>query len=362
MKWNPDRKTYTVSAKDIKLLHQFGKDGILPWLFDLPQQGHLPPLWSAASYLMLFTDDERSTAYFWKQYRQLQQMVRHPHWYYRRKWIPKRSGGKRQLLVPEEPLAAHQRFILRQILRQIPVAPCAYAYCPGRGIRELAQPHVGHRRLVHLDIRDFFPSVTEQMVFDALHRATGYPKGLVNMLTRLCCCDGHLPQGAATSPALSNICFRECDEQIMAYCAGKGLTYTRYSDDLFISGNSMDVRRTLETVCKILRKQGFRLHTDKTKVLGRHQKQKITAVVVNQKLQVSREYRRGVRQEVYYLQKFGRNCKGAQEADSYESYLRKLLGKIAFILYVDPNNQEFRQAHEAVCKRLWEYEPWWAQR
>lgn len=175
---------------------------------------------------------------------------------------------------------------------------------------------------------------------------------MAGFLSRLCCYKRCLPQGACTSPALSNICFRRCDDEIAALAKRYGLTYTRYSDDIYLSGNVVPVPAIVEEVKRIVAQYGFRINYKKTKVLHQHQAQKVTAIIVNDKMQVNREYRRQLRQELYYLNRFGINSKAAQEADGYTEYLYKLHGRVSFVLYIDPENKEFIEAKKKLEKMI----------
>ena len=308
----------------------------------------LPPLWSRIPYLMIMHPEGMSTKYFWKAYRLFDQLLKTRDSHYKQSYIPKASGGSRELLVPDWDLRHHQKYILQNILYKLPVSEYACAYHKHRGLTNLAKPHVGHEVLIHLDIKDFFGSITEQMVFESLLKETGYPKAVAGFLSRLCCYKRRLPQGACTSPALSNICFKDCDAELASLAKCNNLAYTRYSDDLYFSGNNVDAVEIIKEARRILSSYGFQLHNSKTRVLGQHQAQMVTAIVVNDKMQVPREYRRKLRQEIYYLKQFKENAQDVMKADSYQDYLYQLMGKVSFVLYVDPDNKEFQEAKEMI--------------
>lgn len=193
------------------------------------------------------------------------------------------------------------------------------------------------------------------MVFESLIRETGYPKSLAGYLSRLCCYKRYLPQGACTSPALSNICFKVCDDAIAALVKRHDLAYTRYSDDIYLSGDYVDSAVIIREVKRILVQHGFCINAEKTKVLGRHQAQMVTAIVVNDKMQVSREYRRKLRQEIYYVRRFKENAKDVYAAESYVHYLYQLFGRVTFVLYVDPVNSDFLEAKKFLEKMIDRY-------
>ena len=142
------------------------------------------------------------------------------------------------------------------------------------------------------------------------------------------------------------------------------MTYTRYSDDIYLSGNNVPVDTIKAAVRKIVACHGFRINHKKTKVLGRHQAQKVTAITVNDKMQVTRAYRRQLRQELYYLERFGRDSEAAKQEQDFINYLYKLQGRVAFVLYVDPENVEFQKAKERledmICTAWRHYSPPWS--
>lgn len=358
-KW---KKTYSLSQRDLAVMGQ-AKVSLSEVVGPSQIASNLPPLWSAMSYVMLFYPEKPPNT-FWKKYRELIAMANNREQYYSKAYMPKRTSGKRTLLVPKYEIRKHQKFILKEILQKLCVSANACAYTKGRGIKDLAIPHTGHNILVHLDIKDFFGSITEQLVFETLLRETGYPKNTVGLISKLCCYKGRLPQGTCTSPYLSNLCFKQCDQEIEFYCWRRGLTYTRYSDDLYISGDHLNIKQLIRQVSAVLLKSGFRINKEKTKVMRKHQAQRVTAVVVNEWPQISREYRRKLRQEVYFLKKFKSKCKGALETGNYGDYLREVQGKIAFVLHIDPCNKEFLAARNLVRRLILDNgqddPPYWA--
>jgi hypothetical protein len=318
-----------------------------------PTHGYpIPPLWSLLSYAMLISG-HRGNAEFWERYRSLKELAKNRDEHYRPIWIPKSNGTGRKLCVPDYFISVHQERLLREIFEALPVDEHAYAYRKGMGIRDCAAPHVGHRTLIHMDIRNFFSSIKEETVFACLLRDTGYSKGLVHFMSRVCCCKGALPQGACTSPILSNICFRECDEEIARYADAHGLAYSRYSDDMFFSGDIADPAAVIAAVTEILRERGYAVNRDKTRVVRQNNAQRVVGLTVNEKVQVSRDYRRQLRKEVYYVCKYGENAEGVKEAESYYCYLLRLQGKIAYVLNVDPENKEFQKARTAIWRMIW---------
>lgn len=354
MRWDTRKAVLSLTARDLAVMKQC-RMGVGELVGRASANPALPPLWSVLSYV-LFVNQNSSPARVWQEYRELNRLARQrDRWYYTAR-IPKNTGEMRSLRIPSFTLAWQQARIGRAILDKLPVSPYACAYRKGYRLLDCAAPHTGKAVLVHLDIRDFFGSIREEMVFEALVRETGYPKGLVRFLTRLCCFRGRLPQGACTSPALSNIVFRLCDDALAQLARHMGLEYTRYSDDLFFSGGSnTDTAALIGQVRKILTQHGFFLNSKKTKILRRDRCQRVVGIVVNEKPQVSRKYRRELLQELYYQEKFGADCYAAREAGDYGTYLNRLRGKVAYVLQVDPENRTFQEAGSRLSRQIAAY-------
>ena len=262
--------------------------------------------------------------------------------HYHEAFIPKGNGECRKLLVPDEELKALQKKIADVILNRIEISPYATAYRFGGSPLRNAKPHVGHARLLKLDIRHFFDKITYALV-----RRLVFPDGVFSesngiLLSTLCCYKGHLPQGAPSSPAISNIIMREFDNIVGSWCRKNGVTYTRYCDDLTFSGN-FDPSVLKRFISEELRKLGFFLNEKKTVSVRNGQTMSVTGIVVNQKPNVSSSYRKNIRQEIYYCKKYGiqNHLEKKGNTDNEIVYLRKLLGRINYVLSVDPNNEEF---------------------
>ena len=302
----------------------------------------IPPLWSVLSYSMLVGGC--SAGSILRDYRQVREMAKNTAPFYERRPIPKANGGVRWLYVPRYTLRERQQHIAWYVLCELPVDSHAYAYRPGVSFRECAQPHVGKDVLIHLDLQNFFGSIKEDMVFSALLRDTGYAPSLCRFFAKLCCLHGSLPQGTVTSPALSNIVFRSCDEALAKLAEDFGMNYSRYSDDLYFSGNGqVDAGEVIGQVSQLLNQYGFRLNPEKTQVRRQQHRQSVLGLTVNEGIRVSRSYRRQLEKELYFQERFGENCSGARNAESYLLYLQQLLGKVSYVLQIDPENQKFAQ-------------------
>lgn len=269
--------------------------------------------------------------------------------------IRKKSGGVRRLLVPDALLNRVQRNLLHHVLDGLAGSQYATAYKKKMSVIDNAAPHVGQNLILKLDIKDFFENITFLMVYQAAFPEVYFPPAVRRLLAELCCYEDYLPQGASTSPAVSNLVMKSFDEYMASWCEERGIRYTRYCDDMTFSG-AFDWREVKNKVKSYLRAMGFELNEKKTRVLRRHVRQTVTGLVVNDKPQVSRSYRRQLRAEVYYCKKYGveEHLKRIQKTEcTARAYLQQLLGKVQFILQVSPGDEAFRRAAKEI-KRLME--------
>lgn len=278
---------------------------------------------------------------------------------YRPMKIQKKNGGVRCLYVPSRPLQAIQRKILREILIKLPISKYATAYAKGKTLMQNAVPHVGKHYLLKLDIMDFFGSIRFTQVYGTVFNTKYFPKQIGTMFTELCCREDVLPQGAATSPALSNLVMRNFDDSIGKWCAARGIAYTRYCDDMTFSANQ-PLFAVYRKVQSMLLEMGFVLHEKKTRFITPARRQNVTGLTVNERVSVSADYKRALRQEVYYALKFGLSDSllhtGRTDfmdgcTPNPTEYAMHLIGRLHFVLQIEPENQWFRNALQALESR-----------
>lgn len=267
--------------------------------------------------------------------------------------IPKKNGGSRLILEPYPDLKDIQTWILENILEPVSkemVSQQAKAFMPGKNLRENARFHRNQNVVVALDIHDFFGSVREHLVLDVF-TLMGYNMPVAVMLTKLCTLHNSLPQGAPTSPMLSNMVFRDLDKRIFHYCRLRNIRYTRYADDMTFSGEFIAVEKLIKYIRMLVGNRHFKLNDDKTKVMRRGCRQVVTGVTVNKVLQVSKQYRDKVRQEIYYCKKYGfashmQKIQLPSWITSVEVYIHHLQGKVNYILQINPKDVEFLRYRE----------------
>jgi retron-type reverse transcriptase len=244
--------------------------------------------------------------------------------HYSRRWIPKADGSARLLEAPKTEMKDLQRQILRSILDRIPAHDAAHGFRPGRSVLTAAAPHRAQEVVIRVDLQTFFTTVGVARVY-GLFRLAGYPEPVAHALAALCTTvtppavlraapvaapsgiekrrrmlralrAPHLPQGSPTSPALANLIAYGLDRRMAGLAATLGATYTRYADDLVLSG-SLGLGRRASSVVDLVRAiaedEGFRIHEGKTRVRTSAQRQLVTGLVVNERLNVTRtEYDR----------------------------------------------------------------------
>lgn len=291
-----------------------------------------------------------------KQLASLYSLSKNPEQHYHLVRIAKKSGGERKLFVPDPMLKTVQRRILQQILDKQEVSRFATAYRKGSSIRQNAQAHLGQKQILKLDIQDFFSSILFPDVLAACFCSKYFSPAVGTLLTNLCCYQGHLPQGAPTSPAISNRVLYSFDHWLGDWCEKRNIVYTRYCDDLTFSGQ-FEPRLVQKIVERALQARGFALNQQKTQLITNHERELVTGVVVNEKLQVPRTYRRALRQQLYYCKKYGvvahlthhsEQLGQTVAQETVQRYLQSLLGKINFVLQIHPEDQEFAQARIEV--------------
>lgn len=272
----------------------------------------------------------------------------HPEDHYRSLWIPKRRGGYRRLYVPDPLLMQVQKNILHHILDGFSVSEAASAYQKNVSAAQAAALHRGKKLVLKLDIRDFFGSITFPLVLGRGFPAAYFPQEVRTLLTSLCCFHQHLPQGAPTSPSLSNLVMKPFDAHMLAWCGERGISYTRYCDDMTFSGDFKPASVIGKTT-GFLETMGMELNREKTVISSQAERQTVTGITVNQVCQLPRDTRRKLRQEVHRVLRYGTG-----ETDPVQSVrcLERLLGRVSYLLQVRPDDAWFQERRKELRKLL----------
>jgi retron-type reverse transcriptase len=267
--------------------------------------------------------------------------------------VPKKGGGTRTLNAPHRTLAAAQRWILGNIVAKLPVEAPAHGFLAGRSIVSNAQRHIGRAVVVNMDLENFFPTITFPRVRSVFHRA-GYSPAVATILALLCTeCPRKsvlyagtlyhvaigprgLPQGACTSPGLSNQVARRLDRRLQGLAAKLGQTYTRYADDLTFSGGAEANERVgylLARVRHIAHDEGFAVNAAKSRVQRRNTAQVVTGLVVNDRPAVRRQEIRRLRAILHRARGQGLERQNRTGRPNFCAWLQ---GKIAYVSMVRP--------------------------
>lgn len=267
---------------------------------------------------------------------------------YRSFQIPKRSGGTREISTPWTRLLESQKWIDWNILRKMPVHEAAHGYVQGRSNISNAKYHLGSRCVLCLDIENFFGSIGDHKVLEIFLEA-GYPRNVAFLLSRLCTRQGSLPQGGATSPQISNVVMIDFDRKLTQICNARGYKYSRYVDDITISGR--DVTRSFsDEVAKVLLSLKLDLRESKTRL--QMKKQIVTGISIGSgKLRLPRSMRRTFKNEAFLtlkrLEAFG------QEESSYDPvFFDRVLGQLSYWASVEPENSSVSDTRAKLMARL----------
>lgn len=274
--------------------------------------------------------------------------------HYRYVWVSK-SYGMRLVEVPKVRLRDIQRKILRGILDLVPVHAAAHGFRQGRSCLTFVEPHVGREVVLRMDLRSFFTSIPGPRIH-ALFDTLGYPESVARTLAALCTNavpmtvakrgaaswldakllgERHLPQGAPTSPALANLCALHLDLRVAELARCMGGQYTRYADDLAISGGE-PLRRRIDSVSSLITRiaveEGFEINHRKTRDMHRSHRQLLTGLVVNEKPNVRRR-------DFDRLKATLTNCvhrgPGTQNREGLRDFQAHLSGRIAYVTAIN---------------------------
>lgn len=240
---------------------------------------------------------------------------------YRAFTVSKKSGGTRTIRAPIKAIKDLQYKITEALNTSYDPKKCAHGYISGKGIVSNAQTHVSKRWILRADIEDFFPSINFGRVRGIfLAEPFNFSPTVATLLAQICTFNNELPQGAPTSPVLSNLICRKLDRELSVLAKEKGCYYTRYADDLIFSTYRKDFPKAIGylseeeagLIChtgvelrELVESNGFRINDRKVFLRNKSTRQQVTGLVVNQHLNVKRDFVRNVRAMLYSWEKYG---------------------------------------------------------
>lgn len=276
-------------------------------------------------------------------------MVNRTQGFYHEFKIPKRRGGFRRIEVPSPSLLNTQKWILINILENIELHVDAFGFRKNISIIDNANKHLGCSYLLKMDLKDFFPSINVKRVINVFLRS-GYAPNVSYYLAKLCCNHERLPQGAATSPYLSNIIAKKLDARIRGLCDLNKWSYSRYADDIAISGEFISPR-VISIISDIILSEGFKTNNEKTVLVKGNGKKIVTGLsVVGEKVTLPRKYKRDLKKEIHFINRFGMvaHCEYIGVRDPV--YLDRLEGRVRFWLSIEPENSQALRALSVLRK------------
>jgi RNA-directed DNA polymerase len=245
--------------------------------------------------------------------------------HYKRFYIPKKTGGNRLISTPMPRLKNAQYWILENMLEKVILHDAAHGFVKKRSIVTNANPHVKAEVVINVDLKDFFPSISYTRV-KGLLRKLGYSEQIATILGLICTepeCDQieldgqtyyaagierYLPQGAPTSPAITNIICRKLDVRLKGIATKLNFNYTRYADDLTFSTTGDSVKNTktlLGFIKKIIKEENFNIHPDKLRILRKGSRKEVTGIVVNDKTSINAKDLDRFRSLLFQIEKDG---------------------------------------------------------
>ncbi len=282
--------------------------------------------------------------------------------------IKKKSGGVRTLSSPHRSLATAQKWILRQILDRLETEQAAHGFVSGRNILSNAKPHVGKEVVLNMDLENFFPSISFNRV-RALFVRIGYSPSVATILSLLCTeCPRRtavfkgqtylvatgprgLPQGACTSPALSNQVVRRLDRRLQGLANRMAIAYTRYADDVTFSGDQALKDRigyVMACIRHVAQDEGFTVNEKKSRVLRKSCAQSVTGLIVNDKPTLCRKKIRQLRAILHRAKHEGLAAQNRENRPNFRAWLE---GSIAFLAMTRTElGQQMRSQLEALAE------------
>lgn len=264
--------------------------------------------------------------------------------------ISKRSGKQRMISAPDARLKMLQRKIATLLDRLYRPRNPVHGFCEGRSVKTNAEAHRRSKYVVNLDIKSFFPTITENRV-KGLFESLGIDPTVARIAARICCNAGALPQGAPSSPVISNmICF-SLDKQLLQLARNARCIYTRYADDITFSSfqppgslfegtvpvaGKFDPRLLANDVAATFQRNGFEINGDKCHFADRHSRRTVTGLRINEMINVDRRFVRNIRATLFRVEKLGLAAAQAEFVANYRNadLVAHLKGKIAWLGHV----------------------------
>lgn len=274
------------------------------------------------------------------KYTILNRLIENPENNYTVFYISKKSGGYRKIEAPSVNLLFIQNYIKEEILSKVMVHDNCYGFIPNKSIIENATVHLNQEMILNVDLKNFFPTIKSNRIFYIFRKLCGYNEAVSTILTKIVTYKGRLPQGAPTSPMISNIISYKLDIRLDGYAKSCGIKYTRYADDITFSGSELIINNHFfQLISKIILECGFYINYKKVRYCSCRSKQEVTGLIlVQNEVHVPKKYIKKIRQELYYINKYGLNNHLLKSNVKNSFYKEHLLGKILYVNYIQPRH------------------------
>jgi len=247
--------------------------------------------------------------------------------------IPKANGEMRVIQPPYEDLKFFQHLVLEYLYQRLRIPTYLHGGVPRRSAISHARPHVGKYMVATLDIRRFYPSTQHPRILPVLEDA-GFVEDAKSDLVELLTLDGSLPQGAPTSCLLANLAFVPVDHPLRKVCRRHGLIFTRFVDDIAISGGA-DFRQLKGTFTEIINSTEYEIATEKTAFSPQCSRQVVTGLVVNEKLRPTREFISELKHDIHLCRREGPGVLAEAEGEEIATVKRRINGRVAHVAQCD---------------------------
>ncbi len=296
--------------------------------------------------------------------------------------IPKRNGGVRTITAPKSSIKLYQRKLADILSCFYKKKACVYGYVNGRNIKQNAQVHCKKKIIINIDLKDFFPTINFGRVRGVFKsKPFEFNDIVATTLAQICCYDGKLPQGAPTSPIISNFVCRTLDNQLQKFASKYRLTYSRYADDITFSTNMNVIPEEIATIDSegkiilskdlenIISSNQFEINYEKVRYSRKNNRQEVTGLIVNSKVNVKRKYIRQIRAMLHAWHKFGLQQAAVEHFNKYSvhkmpeypdlAFKKILIGRINFIRQIKNTDSIDNQdrVYANLYKRLKSLDP-----
>jgi RNA-directed DNA polymerase len=261
------------------------------------------------------------------------QITASPSEFYGEFTIPKSNGDPRTIRPPHRSLRRLQRSIMDALLARVSLRSCLHGGIKRHSIVSHARPHIGQKLVATLDIKRFFPSTSTSHLEPVLSHL-GFCGEAICDLLQLVTLNNELPQGGPSSSLLANLAFSQGDSRFIALCRKRRLSYSRYVDDIAISGQC-DFKDLKGPFCDAIRDAGYDIADSKLLFMPRHRRQIVTGLIVNDKLRPTDEFLKELRHDIQLCLDFGAQHVAISKGVTIRTLKNQLTGKVAHVRHVD---------------------------